>query len=446
LGVAPGVRVGNTVIMNAGQVGSVSQWTTLAVTQRCNTPGDQCPAFAGPQLCRATVQNHSNNEYEPTGVNAGYYTTSAREFDISVRNADRTSMVPLAVTVSAGNIGQLPEDVSTSVLAPATAKNVIAVGSTETYRDSIASCLTDTGQGTHPELGNLGGGYDVLAYGSRRGTADNRLKPDVLAPSTLSFGPHAQGESFYCGTGGNPAMSYFPQYHGASGTSFAAPVAAGSVALLRHRYGALSPAMYKAMLIAGARSMKGGYDRFTGSTISSWPNAQQGFGIMTLDKLFSTTPSWRDQDRVLLQSQTAYYNLTVSNPSQPVKIVLAWTDAPGAIQQPGVSVAKALKNDLDLRATLPGGTYYGNYFDSTTSYSKFPGGCGRPSCPRPADLWNNVEVINVNPALFSDPLNRSFTVKVVAPGLTDVGVPGASGGAYNQDYALFVLNGTLQNQ
>jgi hypothetical protein len=70
-------------------------------------------------------------------------------------------------------------------------------------------------------------------------------------------------------------------------------------------------------------------------------------------------------------------------------------------------------------------------------------GCGRRRCPSPADVLNNVEVINVAPARFVTTANRTFTVRVWAAVLNGVGVPGASFGAYNQDYALVVLNGTL---
>ncbi|MEO8379210.1 MAG: S8 family serine peptidase [Acidobacteriota bacterium] len=453
LGVAPGVRIGNTVMMAGGQVGSVEDWTRLAVTQRCNTPSSPCPAIPSGPLCRATVQNHSNNEYEPNGASAGYYTITAREFDISVRDADRATQIPLTVTVSAGNIGQVLTDPTTSILAPATAKNVITVGGVESIRQNTAvtsACLTNPGE-TNPTLRHKAEGYNILAYGSRRGTADNRIKPDLVAPATLVLGPHlwapASG-NYYCAKDGDPAKEYYQQYHGSSGTSWAAPVAAGSVALLRYKYAVVSsPAMYKAMLIAGASSIKGGYDRYTGTTIASWPDAQQGFGRITLDNLFSSSlvRGRKDQTTVLQQSQSVTYKVTVGDPSQPTKIVVAWSDAPGAVQHPGDSGLRALKNDLDLRASLPEGyVYYGNYVSWATGYSAVKGGCGRPLCPSPNDTLNNVEVIHVDPARFSNPSNRTFTLTVTAANLQAPGVPGVGGGVNNQDFALFVVNGSVQ--
>ena len=78
--------------------------------------------------------------------------------------------------------------------------------------------------------------------------------------------------------------------------------------------------------------------------------------------------------------------------------------------------------------------------DIPTGYSRLPEGCGRPSCPTPADTRNNVEVLNIDPARFVNPANRTFTVRVWAANLNGAGVPGAAGGANNQDFALFAIN------
>ncbi len=209
MGVAPGIRVGSTVMMDGGQqVGTygVKDWTTRAVTRKCNTPATPCTSTT--VNCPATVQNHSNNEYETTGTNAGYYTTSAAEFDKSVRRADHVTNVPLAITVSAGNIKQGANDPTTAVLAPATAKNVISVGATESDRDSTAC----NGEGENPTKRHKAEDYTFLAYLSRRGTADNRLKPDVLAPASLATGARQWYASYYCLNSGG-SVNPLPNYH-----------------------------------------------------------------------------------------------------------------------------------------------------------------------------------------------------------------------------------------
>jgi hypothetical protein len=454
MGVAPGIRIGSTKIIasQAGLSGTVAQWTTSAITAKCNTPSAVCTYTTVD--CAATAQNFSNNEYDTSGTNAGYYSTRARDMDVSVRDADHGGGLTkqLAITVAAGNYGQNAES-TTAVMAPATAKNVLSLGAAESMRASTSACDTVVGTGNNPALRNRAEAYNVLAYCSRRGTNDARIKPDLIAPATLVFGARTVAvPSGYCLQGGNTSADYYPHYHGASGTSFAAPVAAGAIALLRYHYSTTygvtpSPALYKAMLVAGARSITGSLDRLetylqqTTKTVTSWPNAQQGFGLITLNDLLATSVSkdWRDQDTVLVQGTVYDRTVTVTDISKPVKIVMAYTDAPAAV---GAAITQV--NGLNVTAFWVDGTrYYGN-FTGTDGYSRVDSGCGRPVCSSPADTRNNVEVIHINPTRFAGNTNLSFTVRIVASPLNGAGVPGQSGGANNQDFALFVLNGDIQ--
>jgi hypothetical protein len=101
-------------------------------------------------------------------------------------------------------------------------------------------------------------------------------------------------------------------------------------------------------------------------------------------------------------------------------------------------------NGLDVSAYWPDGyRLYGNFTD-VNGWSRTDPGCGRPVCPSPRGSRNKVEVININPTVLADPAKRTFTVRVIASPLNGIGVPGASGGANNQDFAVFVLNGTIQ--
>lgn len=134
------------------------------------------------------------------------------------------------------------------------------------------------------------------------------------------------------------------------------------------------------------------------------------------------------------------YTVTVADPSKAVRIALAWTDAPAAARMAG-DTTKVLVNDLHLSISGPFRAY-GNLTDTNTGYSIVNPGCGRPSCSF-ADGLNNVEILNLSPQLFSDPALRTFTVRVATGVVSGVGVPGP-GVTANQDYALFVLNGTLQ--
>jgi hypothetical protein len=451
MGIAPGARLGNTRIIEGLAQGTVSDWTRIAVTSRCNTPTAACTFTA--ENCPATVQNHSHNEYGNAGANAGRYTTNAREMDMRVRDAnpnDGAAVTPLAVSVAAGNYHQDADDYTKMVMAFATAKNVISMGGVETHRTSVTTgCNWSSSEDINR---NSTESFNVLAYMSRRGTLDNRIKPDLVAPATVSFGAQTRlSGPGYCTVAGDPnsATYPYPQYQGASGTSWAAPVAAGSVALLRYYYDknhafTPSPAMYKAMLVAGARSITGQKDRLETAlqnmlvTVPKWPNAAEGFGVINLTDLI--TPGvfrdWRDQQYVLTNGQALDFTVSVVDTSKPVRVALAWTDPPAA-----VDASVTLVNDLDLRATGYSFRVYGN-LTATDGYSTVNPGCGRPVCAYFGDVRNNVEVLNINPSLFADPANRTFTVRVNAPNLQGIGVPGQS--VNSQDFALFVINGDIQ--
>jgi hypothetical protein len=198
------------------------------------------------------------------------------------------------------------------------------------------------------------------------------------------------------------------------------------------------------MLTASSRSITGGTDRLgatlgTSTTVTKWPNEQQGFGVINLTDLLGTSPvkSWRDQQTILLNGQSYTNSVTVADPTKAVKISLAWTDAAAA-----ETATVTLVNDLDLRAFGSTFRVYGN-LTSADGFSTINPGCGRPLCSAYFnDMRNNAEIINIPASTFTDSANRTFTVQINAF-LNGVGVPGASGGVNNQDFALIVVNGTL---
>ncbi|MEZ5332700.1 MAG: hypothetical protein R2991_11740 [Thermoanaerobaculia bacterium] len=107
----------------------------------------------------------------------------------------------------------------------------------------------------------------------------------------------------------------------------------------------------------------------------------------------------------------------MDDPGQPLRITLAWSDAPGA---PGAS--PALVNDLDLTVVTDGQTYRGNVFSAGVSVT---GGT--------ADALNNLENVFV-PAPGS---TASITVHATA--VNGDGVP-FSGDTTDQDFVLVCSN------
>jgi hypothetical protein len=321
------------------------------------------------------------------------------------------------------------------VIAGGTAKNVLSVSATENAPQLPveSSCGTD------------GDDYQNIAWFSRTDTLiPNYIKPDVVAPGAAIVSTHPaikdQSAENYCEryVGGHTEYG-----KSSGGTSFAAPVGAGAAILVK-RYlgttpGATSPALTKAMIIAGARSIRGGIDRSHDATavIGAAPNARQGFGRISLDDVLTgtTPPIVFDQApaRVFTdsgQSQTA--RLKVRDASKPVKVVLVWSDAAANTGQ-----TNPLVNDLDLEVTPATGSvvYVGNRLavpNETQGETSTPYSIGQTLSP---DVTNNVEYVR-----FFGTTNAEFGVTVRASGING-SVDGIAGN--EQDFALVAVNADL---
>src|SRR5208283_138217 len=82
------------------------------------------------------------------------------------------------------------------------------------------------------------------------------------------------------------------------------------------------------------------------------------------------------EDLFTATGQTRVFSGAISDTNKPLRVTIAWTDAPGN------TVGNAYNNDLDLTVTIGGVTYKGNVFFGAFSA---PGGA--------ADLKNNVESV-----------------------------------------------------
>lgn len=339
---------------------------------------------------------HSDSWGGPTGViildPEGYfggYTNPSRQMDAFIWDQP-----DLAVFVAAGNSGNdgdyfglgclqngdgwIDED---SLMAPATAKNVITIGASENVRlegnlntltwvqfppQPPFSCFARDPVASDLLSDNANG---MAAFSSRGPADDGRIKPDLVAPGTMivsNRSSHPDAQDFW--------GKYTPnnKYTIAGGTSMATPLAAGAGVLVREwlgREGLVSPsaAAIKALLLSTTVNMAPGQYVAGGrqEVPVARPNSVAGWGRVDLGFLAAPSPYglWIDDHREgLATGQTVAYQhstsrqLVVTDSSQPLRITLAWSDPPASL-----SAARQLVNDLDLVVVGPDGQqFWGN--------------------------------------------------------------------------------------
>ena len=274
------------------------------------------------QAYEAGARIHSNSWGTPPSAKDGY---KQRPYDAGAESIDRFvwDHQDMTVLFAAGNDGQdggmnnrdgrVNER---SLGAEASAKNCITVGASENLRPTLTSRagashgnkekgkgagesqpytygifwpdkfsvnpLRDDHQADNPE--------GLAAFSSRGPTAENRLKPDVVAPGTAILSARSRSKKFvdgvdYTGVSGDDRYQYL------SGTSMATPLVAGCCAVVREALlangyrdktaaasaaGNVNPtgALVKALLINGAVPIKGQY---VPDDLGNGPNPHSGF-------------------------------------------------------------------------------------------------------------------------------------------------------------------------
>ena len=151
------------------------------------------------------------------------------------------------------------------------------------------------------------------------------------------------------------------------------------------------------------------------------PNNNEGWGRVQITRVLQpANPVLAfDQQQVLTGTgQQITRQFEVDTPGQPLRITLAWSDAPGA-----AGANPALVNNLDLQVVHNGQTYLGNAFSGGVSV---PGGS--------ADALNNLENVYLATSV-AGPL----TVTITGTTIGGDGVP-YNGFPTDQDFALACSN------
>jgi hypothetical protein len=427
LGIAPGLPIvsGRTHNFNNGatRFGMDAQpWTTIY-----------------PDLAARNVRITSNSWNDVALANAGRYTADAQLLDRLVRRTNSNDTgEPMAIYFSIGNTDQYPTNTVNESRAqpPSTAKNVVAMGGTESYNPITTYPVRDQyNSGVHSS-----NGFDLFAL-SARGTADNRFKPDLLAPATAMEAPRTTSTT-PCRTGAtpqlvgpelDPAVPLNQRHLWSRGTSFSAPGGVGNAALLytwfKNRTSlAPSPAMIKAMQVTLAQSL---------ATLPAAPEVRQGYGKIDLTQAFKTDGryAWSDQTAatVLTPSSSIVWlpslisSYTIKDTTRPVRVTLVWTDRAG-----DPAAASALVNDLHLIVQATSGRVaVGNDIDPATGRSRT-----YYNQTVPYDRRNNVEQVILN----STDLGSYITIQVWGETITGDALNPWTGTTPRQDFALFIEN------
>ncbi|MDY0150042.1 MAG: S8 family serine peptidase, partial [Kiritimatiellia bacterium] len=281
-----------------------------------------------------------------------------------------------------------------SLDAPASAKNVLAVGAAESGRMPgsggrtsktygqlwYADYRADPIRSDYVSSSPAGAPQGMAAYSSHGPAADGRIKPDIVTPGTdiISARSRASADT------GWGVLADNTNYCFMGGTSMATPLAAGAAVLVR-QYAtdvlgleAPSAALLKAALAGGARALSPGQygtDAFQEIPDAPRPNTVEGWGQIdvgaTLYPTGGLSAVFLEGPTALHTGESATFDFVVTR-NAPLTAIMAYSDYPSAL-----AAAVNLVNNLDVQLEAPGGAVH------------HPHGLAEP------DVLNNLEGVDV---------------------------------------------------
>ena len=397
------------------------------VQQRFNSPGlvydwgDACDADEGqyclspdgiPILFREAALSGAqltNNSWGSPGFGNGY-DLPTQQVDAFTRDANPEvpeNIEILAVWAVQNGAGDFAEGGCdpASMGSPEEAKNVFAVGAGQLRPGT-------TSAGTVPNPSNI---YSVAPNSAHGPACDGRTVPHIIAPGCFTQSTGSSSNTAY-------AMN--------CGTSMAAPVVSGAVAVFidqyRERYGTTpSPALTKAVFTTNAVNLEG-YHNADGEAMGHRPDRFQGYGRLDLDAVIDPGHAYFHLDQQILfteSGQSWSMDFTADDPDEPVRIMLTWTDAIGH----GLGgTTPAWVNDLDLIVNAEGEDHAGNAIGSD--------GWSEPNGP--ADSKNNMEAVFLSAAQHAG----SFDIEVMASNVAGDALSPHAPTSPRQDFALVCYN------
>jgi subtilisin family serine protease len=347
----------------------------------------------------------TNNSWGPTQSPQGY-DIPTQQIDFISRDADPNTpgdQPVLAVWSIMNGGGDRPTGACapSSLGSPDEAKNLFAVGSTALQESNGA------------QVSNI---FRISTNSAHGNACDGRRVPHIVAPG--------------CSTDSTTASSDASHSAGFCGTSMASPVVSGAVAVWSEKYREQtgtnpSPALTKAVFTAVAQDL-GGNPNADGGIMGHRPDRFQGYGRIDLDEVMN-----HPSDVFLVDQQTVFdavgqewaTTISAADPSRPMRIMLAWTDAPGS---PTGGLTEAWVNNLDLSVEVAEGLFLGNVI----------GGDGWSATGGSSDSINNLEGVFLTPEQHGGAVQITVTASDLLGDALDPWNPGAP----RQDFALACYN------
>jgi subtilisin-like proprotein convertase family protein len=283
------------------------------------------------------VSNHSygvpvtsNGNTLPAWI-MGAYTSDSAAWDDIAYNAPY--FLPV---MSAGNDGQNENNSNPlgfgfdKLVANKTAKNLLIVGSCEDVTVATDGSVVPSN-------------IIISGFSSQGPTDDFRVKPDIVGNGS---GVLSASNATNSATGSS------------SGTSMASPNVAGTLILLQQHYKNITNSFMRAATLKGLACHTADDGGLAG------PDPVFGWGLLNAKRAAETITnnglsSWISEENL---TNNQVYTMTVnSNGTTPLMASISWTDLPGAPNNGGIgdnNPIPALVNDLDIRITRNGTTYF----------------------------------------------------------------------------------------
>ena len=261
----------------------------------------------------------------------GSYTKVAQDWDKIMYNAPYYVMVTASGNSRNSDDNDAPISGKTAdgfdlILGFAAAKNGITVSAAESDFDNEGNILE----------------AEVANYSSFGPMDDSRIKPDLSGAGTNVFATSSSGTK---------------NYETSSGTSLATPGVSGSMLLLQQYYSQLNKSYMR-----GA-TLKGLVLHTADDVQQPGPDYKMGWGVMNA-KTAAEVITRREYSTIITEEELANgetYTLKVTaNGSEVLRTSISWTDPATGFVNTGTlnDVTAALVNDLDVRITKDGETFF----------------------------------------------------------------------------------------